>query len=118
MPFFMVSLIEHKTDVEYNVCMQIFRYIAYIWEAYEKEMEQQHPGISKLKDFKYPPVLPIVYYEGSRHWTAPLDFKSRIHHGECIVGISVERKCSCRRGRERTRQSREQIRQSRCMKIR
>ena len=84
-PFFVVSLIEHKTDVEYNVCMQIFRYIAYIWEVYEKEMEQKQPGISKRKDFKYPPVLPIVYYEGSKRWTAPLDFKSRINHGEVFA---------------------------------
>ena len=81
----LVALIEHKTEIDYNVCMQIFRYIAYIWEAYEKEMEQKYPGISKHKDFKYPPVLPIVYYEGSKRWTAPLDFKNRIHHGEAFI---------------------------------
>ena len=84
-PFFVISLIEHKTKVEYNVCMQIFRYIVYIWETYEKEMEQKFPGISKQKDFKYPPVIPIVYYEGSKRWTVPLDFKSRIHHGEIFA---------------------------------
>lgn len=38
-PFFLVSLIEHKTYVDYNVCMQIFRYMVYIWDAYEKEAE-------------------------------------------------------------------------------
>jgi len=84
-PFFLVSLIEHKTKVEYNVAMQIFRYIVYIWETYEKEMESKHPGISRLKDFKYPPVLPIVYYEGSDSWTVPLDFKSRIYHGDVFA---------------------------------
>lgn len=30
-PYFLVSLIEHKTQVEYNVCMQIFRYM---WSAH------------------------------------------------------------------------------------
>ncbi len=35
------------------VCMQIFHYMVYIWEVYEKEMEQIQSGISKLKDFKY-----------------------------------------------------------------
>ena len=84
-PFYMVSLIEHKTDVDYTVCMQIFRYIVYIWEAYEKEMEQIQFRISKLKDFKYPPVFPIVYYEGSKRWTAPLDLKSWINHNEAFV---------------------------------
>ena len=81
-PFFFVSLIEHKTKPEYNVCMQIFRYMVYIWDAYEKEMEKQKEGISKRLEFKYPPIIPIVYYEGTQTWTVPLDFKSRIMRGE------------------------------------
>lgn len=81
-PFFLVSLIEHKTDIEYNVCMQVFRYMIYIWEAYEKEEEVKHEGVSKLKEFKYPPILPIVYYEGSKKWTAPLSFKCRVNQSE------------------------------------
>ena len=36
-PFYIVSLIEHKSYVDYNVTMQIFRYMAFIWEDYEKE---------------------------------------------------------------------------------
>ena len=84
-PFFLVSLIEHKTKVEYNVAMQIFRYMVYIWETYEKEEETKKPGISRQKSFRYPPILPIVYYEGRQAWTAPLDFKSRILEGEMFV---------------------------------
>ena len=78
-PFFLVSLIEHKTGIEYDVCMQIFRYMIYIWETYEKEAEKQKKGITKLKD---PPILPIIYYEGSKQWTAPLNFRSRISQGD------------------------------------
>lgn len=37
---FFVSLIEHKTKVDYNVSMQLLRYMVYIWEDYEKEMER------------------------------------------------------------------------------
>ena len=81
-PFFLVSLIEHKTGIEYNVSMQIFRYMVYIWEAFEKESERKQQGITKRKEFRYPPILPIIYYEGSDRWTAPLDFRSRIDHGE------------------------------------
>lgn len=80
-PFFLVSLIEHKTYVDYNVCMQVFRYMVYIWDAYEKEAEKHQKGISKRADFKYPMILPIVYYEGKKNWTVPLDFQSRIHQG-------------------------------------
>lgn len=81
-PFFLVSLIEHKTYVDYNVCMQVFRYMVYIWDAYEKEAEKRQKGISKQAGFKYPVVLPIVYYEGKKNWTVPLDFESRIYQGE------------------------------------
>ena len=58
--------------------MQLFRYMVYIWEDYEKEMEKKQKGITKTKDFKYPPILPIVYYEGSEQWTAVRNFKDRI----------------------------------------
>lgn len=76
---FLVSLIEHKTEVDYNVSMQIFRYMVYIWEDYEKEMERAYnKGITKTRDFRYPPILPIVYYEGKGEWTAPHELKDRI----------------------------------------
>lgn len=82
-PFFLISLIEHKTRPEYNISMQIFRYMVYIWEDYAKEEEKKRKGISKTKDFKYPMILPIVYYEGSeKSWTAPLHFREKILFGE------------------------------------
>ena len=40
MPLYIISLVEHKTQVEYNVIMQLLRYMVHIWEDYEKEMEQ------------------------------------------------------------------------------
>ena len=77
-PFFIVSLIEHKSNVDYNVVMQVFRYMVFIWEDYEKEMEKQHRGISKAKDFRYPPILPIVFYDGADNWTASGRLHDRI----------------------------------------
>lgn len=41
-------------------------------------MEAKQKGISKTKDFKYPPILPIVYYEGKEAWTAQMELKDRI----------------------------------------
>ena len=75
---FFITLIEHKSGVDYNVVMQILRYMAFIWEDYEKEQEKDHPGISKTKKFKYPPILPIVYYEGSKEWTACRKLSGRV----------------------------------------
>lgn len=78
LPLYIVSLVEHKTKVEYNVAMQLLRYMIHIWEDYEKEMEKKYPHISARKDFRYPPILPIVYYEGRGKWTAPMDLADRI----------------------------------------
>ena len=75
-------MIEHKTAPDYNVCMQVFRYMVYIWETYEREAETVQEGMSKRQGFLYPPVLPIVYYEGARQWNVPLNFRSRIREGQ------------------------------------
>ena len=80
--FFLISLIEHKSNVEYNIHMQIFRYMVYIWERYEKQMERENPGCTRRKGFAYPPIIPIVYYEGKGSWTAPKEFKDKIMFGE------------------------------------
>ncbi len=72
------ALIEHKSSVDYNVSMQILRYMVYIWDDYERREEKRVPGISKLKGFKFPPVFPIVYYNGEEKWTADNSLKSRI----------------------------------------
>ena len=77
-PFYLISLIEHKSDVDYNVVMQIFRYMAFIWEDYEKEAERQQAGISRSKSFRYPPILPIVFYDGEDNWTAAVSLHDRV----------------------------------------
>ena len=76
---FVITLIEHKSSVDYNVVMQVFHYMSYIWEEYEKSMEEQHTGITKTKDFKYPPILPIVYYEDIAEWTSATQLRDRIY---------------------------------------
>ncbi|MGN1192494.1 MAG: Rpn family recombination-promoting nuclease/putative transposase [Dorea sp.] len=54
-------------------------YIVMILTDYEDEQEKLYPGITKTKEFKYPPVLPIVYYEGTDAWTAMRNFKDRVY---------------------------------------
>lgn len=76
---FLISLIEHKSRVDYNIAMQLFRYMVCIWTEYAREMEAKQEGISRTKAFRYPPVLPIVYYEGTENWTADIHLRDRIH---------------------------------------
>ena len=85
MPLYMVSLIEHKSDVDYNVCMQLLRYTVCIWDDYAKTMAKAHLGISKTKGFRYPPVFPIVYYEGMGKWTAAMQVKERVFMNEIFA---------------------------------
>ena len=51
--FYLVSLTEHKSNVDYNVVMQVLRYMVFIWEEYEREMNREHEGISRTKGFRY-----------------------------------------------------------------
>ena len=78
LPVYVISLIEHKSKVDYNVIMQLLRYMVCIWTDYEKECNRKHPGSSAKKDFRYPPIIPIVYYEGTGKWTADMQLSDRI----------------------------------------
>ena len=92
-PFYLLTLIEHKSSIDYNVVMQILRYMVYIWEDYEKQMEMMHKGISTTKDFKYPPVLPIVYYEGMENWEGEIELKDRILLSDVFEEFLPQMKC-------------------------
>ena len=77
-PPFLVSLIDHKSLVDYDVAMQLLRYMMCIWTAYKKELEAKHEGITRRKEFRYPVIIPIVYFEGEAKWTAARNFRERI----------------------------------------
>lgn len=59
-PIYLVSLIEHKSDVDYNVSMQLLRYMVCIWDDYAKTADMEKLGSPKNKGFRYPPIFPVV----------------------------------------------------------
>ena len=77
-PPFFVSLIEHKSLVDYDVSMQLLRYMVCIWTEYRREMERDREGCTRRKGFRYPMIIPIVYYEGKAAWTAHMHLRDRI----------------------------------------
>ncbi|MBR1815342.1 MAG: Rpn family recombination-promoting nuclease/putative transposase [Lachnospiraceae bacterium] len=81
-PLYIISLIEHKSDVDYNVAMQLLKYMVLIWDTYGKKQKDGQHGNPRNKDFKYPPIIPIVYYEGADRWTAGLHLQDRIFMSE------------------------------------
>jgi hypothetical protein len=53
----------------------MLQYITLVLDNYEKELENRNAPFTK--DFLYPPVLPIVFYDGPHHWTAERNFRDR-----------------------------------------
>lgn len=92
-PFYLISLIEHKSKVDYNVVMQVFRYMAFIWEDYEKGMEMQREGATKLKEFLYPPIIPIVFYDGDKNWTAATRLRDRVFLSDVFGEFIPDYRC-------------------------
>ena len=80
--FYLISLIEHKSRVDYDVSMQLLKYMVMIWVEYAKEMKSRNAGNNKSKAFRYPPILPIVYYEGAEQWSAGLHLQDRVFMNE------------------------------------
>lgn len=75
---YLIALIEHQSENDFDMSFRILRYIVLIWTDYATQQEMLHKNITKSKDFLYPPILPIVYYEGTSAWSAPLNFKNRV----------------------------------------
>ena len=75
---YLIALIEHQSENDFDMSFRILRYIVFIWTDYAAQQEKLHKGIIKSKAFLYPPILPIVYYEGTSTWSAPLNFKDRV----------------------------------------
>ncbi len=80
-PHFLVSLIEHKSLVDHDVSMQLLRYMMCIWTEYRREKETEREGSTSRKDFRYPLIIPVVYYEGKAKWTADRQLSGRIENG-------------------------------------
>lgn len=87
-PLYIVSLIEHKSRVDYDVALQLLKYILGIWIDYRNEQNRKKEGVSSQKAFRYPPVIPIVYYEGAAKWTAELKMSDRVMMNE-IFGAYI-----------------------------
>ena len=79
---YVLSLIEHKSGIDYDVAMQLLRYMCVIWQEYKATQNRIQEGSSRRKNFRYPLIIPIVYYEGKKEWTAGLHLKERIEFSE------------------------------------
>lgn len=64
--------------------MQLLKYMACIWAEYEKTFLSERGKIGKNKSFKCPPIIPVVYYEGKKEWTADMYLRDRIMFSDIL----------------------------------
>jgi hypothetical protein len=76
-PLFVIAVVEHESHVNYRMSFKFLQYICLVLDSYEKEAEARDPGCTRRKGFRYPPVLPIVLYDGPNNWTAEKNFLYR-----------------------------------------
>jgi predicted transposase/invertase (TIGR01784 family) len=76
-PLFVIAIVEHESKVNFRTSFKMLQYICFILDAYEKEQILLDPGCITRKEFKYPPVLPVVFYDGPDTWTAETNFLRR-----------------------------------------
>ena len=83
-PVYVVALLEHKSEVDFDVTLQLLKYMVGIWAQYRNEKDKERPATSAAKGFRYPLVIPIVYYEGSQPWTAAMRWSERVEFGDAF----------------------------------
>ena len=65
-------LLELQKKVDYRMNYRLLLYIAEILRHYYNQADVKE---RKRKDFKFPVVFPIVFFNGSQKWTVPLNLK-------------------------------------------
>lgn len=81
---FVIAIVEHESRVNFRASFKMLLYIALILNDYEREANKKASEkagkdikITLTKDFKYPPILPIIFYDGTDEWTAEINFLNR-----------------------------------------
>jgi predicted transposase/invertase (TIGR01784 family) len=92
-PLFVIGIIEHESEVNYTTTVKMLQYITLVLTDYIKENDKKHKEemdkkhrtkikLSTSKGFKLPPVLPIVFYDGTKKWTSSLNLIDRTELSE------------------------------------
>ncbi|MDR2070326.1 MAG: Rpn family recombination-promoting nuclease/putative transposase [Treponema sp.] len=74
-PLFVITVVEQESKVNFRTPFKMLQYISLVLDNYEKELNNRNAPFTK--DFLYPPVLPIVFYDGPDQWTVKRSFRDR-----------------------------------------
>jgi predicted transposase/invertase (TIGR01784 family) len=65
-------LLENQSRVDYRMNYRLLLYIVEILRDYYNNADEK---ARRRKNFKFPVVVPLVFYTGNRKWTVPLNLK-------------------------------------------
>ncbi len=72
-------LIEHQSEPDALMLFRVIRYVMLIYERQATEWLKTHRN---LRDFEFDPVLPIVFYSGTRTWTRLRPMRELVRGGK------------------------------------
>jgi predicted transposase/invertase (TIGR01784 family) len=72
-------LIEHQSEPDELMLFRVVRYVVLIYERQAMEWLQTHRNLRK---FRFSPVLPIVFYSGTRSWDELKPMAELVQHGQ------------------------------------
>ncbi len=83
---FVYLLLEHKSDPEPLVPLQLLRYMVRIWDQHLGSL----PPRERARASKIPVIVPIVLHHGAGGWTAALTFESILDADEALLAALGE----------------------------
>jgi predicted transposase YdaD len=72
-------LIEHQSEPDEHAVFRAARYVMQVYDKQEKHWLSTH---SNTRGLRFDPVLPIVFYSGTRTWEELTPMQQLVHHGE------------------------------------
>jgi hypothetical protein len=72
-------LIEHQSEPDEHAVFRAGRYAMLVYDKQEKQWQREH---GNTRGLRFDPVLPIVFYSGTRTWEGLATMQQLVHHGE------------------------------------
>ena len=74
---------EMQSKNDFTMPFRLLVYMTAIWMDFFKNTDEKR---RKRKDYRLPPIIPLVLYNGAPDWTAPLHFKDKVAHSDMFNG--------------------------------
>ena len=75
-------LIEHQSTVDPIMGFRVLFYMTQIWDSQRREWQSEAAPKSQ---WRFRPILPIVFYTGEQRWTAPLTLNAIMDSSDVLV---------------------------------